>query len=132
MKKTVYVCTCDVCKKVIEDESRRFIIKLGVGNWNQHDSFEEKLDKDLCLDCYTSFFDLAEGTQTTNEEREFTAKIIKKSMSERDEKIWELHERGVDYKDIAKQFGITPNAVSIALTRYRKQHNIPLLRTVKK
>lgn len=128
MRKTVYVCTCDVCKKVIEDESKRFIIKLGVGDWVRHDSFEEKLDEDLCSDCYTEFFDMAERTKTSDEEREFTAAVIKKSVKERNEEIWNLYEKGMGTREISNKFNMNLSTVSCIITRHKKANGIPLSR----
>lgn len=131
MRKTVYVCSCDVCKKVIEDDSKRFVIKLGVGNWSDHNSFDQKLEKDLCIDCYTALFDMAENTQTSLEERELTATVIKQRTAERNEEIWQLYEKGMGYKDIAEKFRISASACSNILTKWRKEHNIPLARNPK-
>lgn len=123
MKKTVYVCTCDMCKKTIEDETKRFVLKLGVGDWHSKDRFEQKLDKDLCMDCYTTIFDMAEQTNTSQEEREFTATVMKRRLNDKKDKIMELYAKGMGYRDIAAELDMNPNTVATTIHRCKKEMN---------
>lgn len=124
MRKTVYVCTCDMCKKAIEDETKRFVLKLGVGDWNSKDHFEQKLDKDLCIDCYTTIFDMAEQTNTSQEEREFTATVMKRRLNDKKEKIMELYAKGMGYRDIAAELDMNPNTVASTISKCKKANGL--------
>ena len=127
MKKFVTVCNCDLCGKEITNE-KRFIVRLGVGSWDDDDNMEVKHEKDLCDACYSTLFDLLESDDDNTVKTEVKRRSRKGGNKRRDkelyDKVWDLHVSGHSYMDIATKLDIPYSKVSYIIKVLRAERDI--------
>ena len=127
MKKFVKVCNCDLCGKEITNE-KRFIVRLGVGSWDDDDNMEVKHEKDLCDACYSTLFDLLESDDDNTVKTEVKRRSRRGGNKRRDEelydKVWELHASGHSYMDICAKLDIPYSKVSYIIKVLRAEGGI--------
>ena len=127
MKKMVRVCNCDLCGKDTTN-GKRFIVRLGVGSWDDDDNMEVKHEKDLCDECYSTLFDLLESDDDNTVKTEVKRRSRRGGNKRRDkelyDKVWELHASGYSYIDIAKKLDIPYSKVSYIIKVLRAERDI--------
>lgn len=125
MKKMVTVCNCDLCGKDTTN-GKRFIVRLGVGSWDDDDNMEVKYEKDLCDACYSTLFDLLESDDdnTVNTEVKRRSRRGNRRDEELYDKVGELYESGYSYKDIASKLGVTYNRIRNIISKLRAERGI--------
>lgn len=127
MKKMVTVCNCDLCGKEITNE-KRFIVRLGVGSWDDVDNMEVKHEKDLCDACYSTLFDLLESDDGNTVKTEVKRRSRRGGNKRRDkelyDKVWELHASGHSYMDICAKLDIPYSKVSYIIKVLRAEGGI--------
>ena len=105
-----------------------FIVRLGVGSWDDDDNMEVKHEKDLCDACYSTLFDLLESdddnTVKTEVKRRSRTGGNKRRDKELYDKVWELHVSGYSYIDIAKKLDIPYSKVSYIIKVLRAERDI--------
>ena len=126
MKKNVMVCNCDLCGKDTTNE-KRFIVRLGVGSWDDDDNMEVKHEKDLCDACYSTLFDLLESDDDNTVKTEVKRRS-KRGNKRRDEELYdtvgELYESGCSYKDIVNKLGLPYSKVQYIIYTLRAERGI--------
>ncbi len=127
MKKNVMVCNCDLCGKEITNK-KRFIVRLGVGSWDDDDNMEVKHEKDLCDACYSTLFDLLESDDDNTVKTEVKCRSRRGGNKRRDkelyDKVWELHASGYSYADICTKLDIPYSKVSYIIKALRAEGDI--------
>lgn len=127
MKKMVTVCNCDLCGKEITNE-KRFIVRLGVGSWDDDDNMEVKHEKDLCDACYSTLFDLLESDDDNTVKTEVKRRSRRGGNKRRDkelyDKVWELYADGYSYMDICTKLDIPYSKVAYIIKVFRAERDI--------
>lgn len=127
MKKFVTVCNCDLCGKEITNE-KRFIVRLGVGSWDDDNNMEVKHEKDLCDACYSTLFDLLESDDGNTVKTEVKRRSRKGGNKRRDkelyEKVGELYVNGYSYADICTKLDLSYSKVHYIIDTLRAEGGI--------
>lgn len=127
MKKFVTVCNCDLCGKEITNE-KRFIVRLGVGSWDDDDNMEVKHEKDLCDACYSTLFDLLESDDDNTVKTEVKRRSRRGGNKRRDkelyEKVGELYVSGYSYADICTKLDLSYSKVHYIIDTLRAEGGI--------
>lgn len=127
MKKMVTVCNCDLCGKDTTN-GKRFIVRLGVGSWDDDNNMEVKYEKDLCDACYSTLFDLLESDDDNTVNTEVKRRSRRGGNKRRDkelyDKVWELYVSGHSYTDICTKLDIPYSKVSYIVKVLRSEGGI--------
>lgn len=127
MKKFVKVCNCDLCGKDTTNE-KRFIVRLGVGSWDDDDNMEVKHEKDLCDACYSTLFDLLESDDGNTVKTEVKRRSRRGGNRRRDkelyEKVGELYVSGYSYADICTKLDLSYSKVHYIIDTLRAERDI--------
>lgn len=124
-KELVVRCTCDACKK---ETSKRYLVKFGIGDWDDDDIMKHSITKDLCQSCYDTMIGLISDNKTEKTKPEATRNVKKslgapkvggKLMYDKD-RLVELIEEGHSYPEISEIMGMTYNQVAFQAARLKK------------
>lgn len=124
-KELVVRCTCDACKK---ETSKRYLVKFGIGDWDDDDIMKHSITKDLCQSCYDAMIGLISGDKMEKTKPVTTRKVKKsggapkvggKLMYDKD-KFIELIEEGHSYPEISEIMEMTYNQVAFQAARLKK------------
>ena len=127
MKKMVTVCNCDLCGKEITN-GKRFIVRLGVGSWDDDNNMEVKHEKDLCDARYSTLFDLLDSDDGNTVKTEVKRRSRRGGNKRRDKElydnVWELHASGHSYMDICTKLDIPYSKVSYIIKVLRAEGGV--------
>lgn len=131
MKKMVMACMCDVCGKEMDSKSSRYVVRMGVGNWNNEEVQMAK-EKEMCRECYDTVVDLLNvdsSTKMTKSEKKksngntveyISTKGLGKSKYPIDD-IYEAYCNGLTNVEISKIYDVPKGSIGYIISDIRKK-----------
>lgn len=111
MKEFITRCTCDACGKECKE---RYVLSVGVGNWDDDEDVTDKISRDLCYTCYTQLLDLIDARKVETVKVKARDKRVVPLTTEENEGFADDFEMGMSDKDLGMKYRL-----SINQTRYR-------------
>lgn len=111
-KELIVRCTCDACKK---ETKQRYLIKFGVGDWDDENAMTNIISKDLCESCYNDLLSLIGGIEKVETKRKVSeptgAPLVHGKLQYDKDKLIEMYEAGCSFKEIGQRLNLTYNQI---------------------